>query len=97
MIYIVIVCWGGDDNKVGGAVSGCFVRGCVKVKSAGAFPCFAEKPFDLIVLDGADETVEFFGLGFGGGDCGYFMLLGEQDGKAKADVAYSGNCDFHTG
>jgi hypothetical protein len=67
----------------------------MEVEGTGAFPRLAEEPFNLVILDGADEIVKLFCLRFRGGDGGDFMFLGEQDGKAQSNISYSGNCDLH--
>ena len=96
MIDVIIIGGCGDDHEISGAVSGCLVRGRVKMEGAGPFPGFAEETLDLIILYRAEELVEFLRFFLCCGNGRDFMLLGEQDGKAQADISYSGNCNLHS-
>ena len=95
VVHIIVIGRCGDDDKLRRLI-GCFLIRCrVKVQRPLPGSRLAEKPLNLIVLDRADELVQFLGLRFRGGDSCDFMLLGEQDGEAQSDISYSGYCDLH--
>ena len=91
VVDVVVVGGRRNDNEVGARVGCVLISRSDQVELAGAFVHLAEETLDLFVLDRADELVELFRLGFGGGDGGDFVFLGEQDSQAEADI--SDACD----
>lgn len=89
MVHIIVVGRYGDNHKISGTISGCLVRGSVKVEFPLTCARLGKEPLDLIVLDRADKLIRLLLLCFYSGNRRNFMLLGEQNSKAKSDISYS--------
>ena len=95
LAYVVVVGGGSDDHQLGLLVGLVFVGRGGEVERALARFRLCEEAFDLVVLDGRDEVVQLLGLGRGGGDCGNFVMLRQQDCERQSDVADAGGNDLY--
>ena len=95
MMLIVVVGRRGDDDQFGRRIGGVLVHGRGQVELALAFADLPEEALDLIVLDGADELVEFVRLGRRRGNRCNVVVLGKEYGEAQTHIADSGDGDVH--
>ena len=95
VVLVVIVGRSGDHHEFGGTVGRVLVHGGAEVELALALLRFAEEPLDLVVLNRADEVVEFSCFLGGGGNRRHLVMLGEQYREGKSHVPYACYSNFH--
>ena len=86
----VVVSGGGDDHEVGVAVTGLLVEGSLEAQRL-----VGEIILDVVVLDRRLLMVHQINAFGNDVDSGDIIMLGQQSGNGKTDIAGTGNRNFH--
>ena len=89
----VIVCRDRDDDEVGIGIGGGTVSGCGQSECPFTVLRLGKEFFDTVILDRRAEVIDHLCLLWLGADGGDRMMLCEQHGKGKTDIADAGNSD----
>ena len=96
VVLVVIVGRRGDDDQLGRLVGSVLVHGRGQVELALPLERLAEEALDLIVLNRANELIEFVRLRRRSGYSSNFVVLCQQHGQRQTDIADTGNGDIHS-